>query len=44
LDPGAAAIAFNRSFNRVLSVNGQWRVVFIWHDDGGYAVEIGDYL
>jgi proteic killer suppression protein len=26
-----------------IRINGQWRVAFIWRDDGAHAVEIVDY-
>jgi proteic killer suppression protein len=33
----------DRSGAHSIRINGQWRVAFIWRDDGAHAVEIVDY-
>jgi proteic killer suppression protein len=37
------ALRGNRVGQHSIRINGQWRVVFIWRDDGAHAVEIVDY-
>lgn len=33
----------NRKGQYSIRVNGQWRICFVWKDDGAYEVEIVDY-
>jgi proteic killer suppression protein len=33
----------NRKGQYSIRINGQWRICFIWREDGAYAVEIVDY-
>ena len=33
----------NRKGQHSIRVNGQWRICFVWKDDGAYEVEIVDY-
>ena len=33
----------NRKEQHSIRVNGQWRICFVWKDDGAYEVEIVDY-
>jgi proteic killer suppression protein len=33
----------NRAGAHSIRINDQWRVVFIWRDDGAHEVEIVDY-
>ena len=33
----------SRKGQHSIRVNGQWRICFIWKDDGAYEVEIVDY-
>ena len=33
----------SRQAQHSIRINDQWRVCFIWHDDGAHAVEIVDY-
>jgi len=37
------ALSGNRKGQYSIRINGQWRVCFIWREDGAYAVEIVDY-
>ena len=37
------ALRGDRAGQYSIRINGQWRVVFIWRDDGAHAVEIVDY-
>ena len=37
------ALRGNRAGQHSIRINDQWRVVFIWRDDGAHAVEIVDY-
>ncbi len=37
------ALQGNRRGQHSIRVNDQWRVCFIWKEDGAYAVEIVDY-
>lgn len=45
LPPGnwLEALRGDRAGQHSIRINGQWRVVFIWRDDGAHAVEIVDY-
>jgi proteic killer suppression protein len=33
----------DRAGQHSIRINGQWRIAFLWEDDGAYAVEIVDY-
>lgn len=33
----------NREGQHSIRINDQWRICFVWHDDGPYRVEIVDY-
>lgn len=33
----------DRAGEHSIRINGQWRIVFVWRDDGAHAVEIVDY-
>lgn len=37
------ALSGDRADQHAIRVNNQWRVVFVWRDDGAHAVEIVDY-
>jgi proteic killer suppression protein len=37
------ALKGDRLGQHSLRVNDQWRICFVWHDDGAYRVEIVDY-
>jgi proteic killer suppression protein len=37
------ALKGDRKGQHSIRINGQWRVCFVWHDDGAYRVEIVDY-
>jgi proteic killer suppression protein len=37
------ALSGNRKGQYSIRINGQWRICFIWREDGAYAVEIVDY-
>jgi proteic killer suppression protein len=37
------ALKGNRKGQHSIRINDQWRVCFVWHDDGAYRVEIVDY-
>ena len=37
------ALSGNRKGQYSIRINGQWRIFFIWREDGAYAVEIVDY-
>jgi len=37
------ALKGNRKGQHSIRINDQWRVCFVWHDDGAYLVEIVDY-
>lgn len=37
------ALKGNRKGQHSICINDQWRVCFVWHDDGAYRVEIVDY-
>jgi proteic killer suppression protein len=37
------ALAGNRAGQHSIRINGQWRVCFVWTDDGPVNVEIVDY-
>ena len=45
LPPGnrSEALRGDRRGSHSIRVNGQWRIVFEWQEDGAYAVEIVDY-
>ncbi len=45
LPPGnrLEALRGDRSGQHSIRINGQWRLVFHWRDDGAHAVEIVDY-
>jgi proteic killer suppression protein len=45
LPPGnrLEALRGDRAGQHSIRINGRWRVVFIWRDDGAHAVEIVDY-
>ena len=45
LPPGnrLEALRGDRSGQHSIRINGQWRLVFLWRDDGAHAVEIVDY-
>ncbi|MDD5028672.1 MAG: type II toxin-antitoxin system RelE/ParE family toxin [Rhodoferax sp.] len=33
----------DRKGQHSIRINDQWRICFVWHDDGAYRVEIVDY-
>ena len=37
------ALRGDRVSQHSIRINGQWRIAFIWRDDGAHAVEIVDY-
>ena len=37
------ALKGDRKGQHSMRINDQWRVCFVWHDDGAYRVEIVDY-
>ena len=37
------ALSGNRKGQHSIRINGQWRICFVWHEDGAYDVEIVDY-
>lgn len=37
------ALKGNRKGQHSIRINDQWRVCFVWQDDGAYRVEIVDY-
>nr|WP_296748712.1 type II toxin-antitoxin system RelE/ParE family toxin [Thioalkalivibrio sp.] len=37
------ALKGNRKDQHSIRVNDQWRICFVWQDDGAHAVEIVDY-
>jgi toxin HigB-1 len=37
------ALRSDRAGQHSIRINGQWRLVFIWRDDGPHEVEIVDY-
>jgi proteic killer suppression protein len=37
------ALKGNRRGQHSIRINDQWRLCFVWHDDGAYRVEIVDY-
>ena len=37
------ALKGDRKGQHSIRINDQWRVCFVWHDDGAYRVEIVDY-
>lgn len=37
------ALKGNRAGQHAIRVNDQWRVCFVWKDDGPHAVEVTDY-
>ena len=37
------ALTSDRKGQHSIRINDQWRVCFVWHDDGAYRVEIVDY-
>ncbi|MBV1800487.1 type II toxin-antitoxin system RelE/ParE family toxin [Siccirubricoccus sp. G192] len=37
------ALRGDRAGQHSIRINGQWRLVFVWRDDGPYEVEIVDY-
>jgi proteic killer suppression protein len=37
------ALRGDRAGQHSIRINGQWRIAFIWRDDGAHAVEIVDY-
>jgi proteic killer suppression protein len=37
------ALRGDRAGQHSIRINGQWRVVFVWREDGAHAVEIVDY-
>lgn len=37
------ALKGNRKGQHSIRINEQWRICFVWHDDGAYQVEIVDY-
>ena len=45
LPPGnrLEALRGDRRGQHSIRINGQWRLVFLWRDDGAHAVEIEDY-
>jgi proteic killer suppression protein len=45
LPPGnrLEALRGDRAGEHSIRINGQWRIVFAWRNDGAYGVEIVDY-
>ncbi len=45
LPPGnrLEALRGDRAGQHSIRINGQWRIAFVWQDDGAHAVEIVDY-
>ena len=45
LPPGnrLEALKGDRSGQHSIRINGQWRICFLWKDDGAHDVEIADY-
>jgi len=45
LPPGnrLEALRGDRMGQHSIRINGQWRIAFVWQDDGAHAVEIVDY-
>lgn len=37
------ALRGDRAGQYSIRINGQWRIVFVWHEDGAHEVEIVDY-
>ncbi|MBF0137143.1 MAG: type II toxin-antitoxin system RelE/ParE family toxin [Magnetococcus sp. DMHC-1] len=37
------ALRGDRSGQYSIRINNQWRICFVWHEDGAYDVEIVDY-
>ena len=37
------ALRGDRAGQHSIRINGQWRIAFVWQDDGVHAVEIVDY-
>ncbi len=37
------ALQADRQGQHSIRINDQWRICFVWHDDGAYQVEIADY-
>lgn len=37
------ALRGDRVGQHSIRINGQWRIAFVWQDDGAHAVEIVDY-
>ena len=37
------ALKDDRKGQHSIRINAQWRICFVWHDDGAYQVEIVDY-
>lgn len=37
------ALKGDRKGQHSIRINNQWRICFVWHDDGAYRVEIVDY-
>jgi proteic killer suppression protein len=37
------ALRGDRAGQHSIRINGQWRIVFVWQDDGAHEVEIVDY-
>lgn len=37
------ALRGNRAGQMSIRINDQWRICFVWHDDGPHEVEIVDY-
>jgi proteic killer suppression protein len=37
------ALRGDRSGQHSIRINAQWRIVFVWQDDGAHAVQIVDY-
>ena len=37
------ALSGNRAGQHSIRINDQWRICFVWHNDGAYQVEIVDY-
>jgi len=37
------ALSGNRKGQYSIRINGQWRICFVWREDGAYDVEIVDY-
>jgi proteic killer suppression protein len=37
------ALKGDRTGQHSIPINDQWRICFVWHDDGPYDVEVTDY-